>query len=503
MRRLSLLLVVVILFTVVVHVSAQDHYFPEPDLTNPAAPFIFTWHYAVEQGATAEWRKQEGVIIDQANKKLYMAVTRMRDGMSDGEGDIRLDENPCGMIMVGDLSVDWDVTELRPLIIGGPYDEATETCSVDNISEPDNIFVDSKGDLWIYEDTDLHANNFAWKYVQATGELLRFASLPYGSEGTGLRIVNDQVFLNVQHPDAGNPEPFNMATVGYVSNFKATDSFTAVAVPEPESDAAKTLLLAAGEYQVLGRAGDTISGSTVAFGTMTTISGAPFAYEGSNICNDPDGNMFIPSNEAMTAGILYTNWECAPGGVSRIDITQGADGKWIVNSGYHVDFGPVKGVIYNCNASVTPWGTGLTSEEDAPLDADTWMEEYAEGLNAIVEGIANPYDYGYITELIPNADGTTTVKKHYAMGRRENEQSWVAPDQRTVYFGDDGTDKIFYKFIATNPGDLSAGTLYAAHITQTGTNGSNDFAFTLKWIELGTSDDATVQAAVRALDSGA
>jgi len=173
-----------------------------------------------------------------------------------------------------------------------------------------------------------------------------------------------------------------------------------------------------------------------------------------------------------------------------------------VSGGYHVDFGSVNGVIYNCNASVTPWGTGLTSEEDAPLDAATWAEEYAEGMNAIVEGTANPYDYGYNTELIPNEDGTTSIIKHYVMGRRENEQTWVAPDMQTVYFGDDGTDKIFYKFIATTPGDLSAGTLYAARLTQTGSNGTDDFGFTIEWIELGTSDNATVEAAVRALDAG-
>ncbi len=496
-KKLFLLIAAVLLLTLALVVSAQEEtYFPEADLTNPAAPFIFAQQYAAAQGATAEWRKQEGIIIDEANMKFYMAVTRVRNGMSDGEGDMRLDENRCGVILVGDVSADWNVSELHPLIVGGPYDEATETCNPDNISEPDNVFVDANGDLWIYEDTDLHANNLVWKYVVATGELMRFASMPTGSEGTGLRITGDTLFMNIQHPDETNPAPWNLGTIGVVTGFAATDSFESL--PLQEGDAANTLVIAAGEYQVLGQGGNMIPGSDQPFGLLQTNSGAVM----DGVCQNPDGNMFIPNGDSMTEGILYTNWECAPGGVSRIDIAQGADGMWTVSGGYHVDFGSVNGVIYNCNASVTPWGTGLTSEEDAPLDAATWAEEYAEGMNAIVEGTANPYDYGYNTELIPNEDGTTSIIKHYVMGRRENEQTWVAPDMQTVYFGDDGTDKIFYKFIATTPGDLSAGTLYAARLTQTGSNGTDDFGFTIEWIELGTSDNATVEAAVRALDAG-
>jgi len=480
-------------------VSAQETpYFPEPDLTNPAAPFIFTQNYAAAQGATAEWRKMEGVIIDEANQKLYMAVTRTRNGMSDGAGDIQLEENRCGMVLVGDLDTSWNVSRLTPLIIGGPYDEATSLCDSDNISEPDNVLVDANGDLWIYEDTDLHVNNMVWKYVVSTGELLRFATLPVGSEGTGLSITdNNQLFLNVQDPEDTSTAPYAVGTVGVVVGYAPTDSFAPLALAE--GDAQLTLTIAAGEYQILAQSGVAFPGSEVRAGYTPALNGEDM---GVDVCNDPDGNMFLPQNEAQTEAILYTNWECGPGGVSKLVMSQNDDGSWTVDSGEMVDFASVNGVIYNCNASVTPWNTGLTSEEDAPLDAATWVEEYAEGLNAYVGGIANPYDYGYITELIPTETGTEVVK-HYAMGRRENEQSWVAPDSQTVYFGDDGTDKVFYKFIATTPGDLSAGTLYAAKVTQTGTDGVSDFGFDLEWIELGTGNNADIEAAVRALDASA
>jgi hypothetical protein len=69
------------------------------------------------------------------------------------------------------------------------------------------------------------------------------------------------------------------------------------------------------------------------------------------------------------------------------------------------------------------------------------------------------------------------------------------PDSKTAYYGDDGTDRILYKFVATDAGDLSAGTLYASKLTQV-----DGEAFNVEWIELGTSDDVTIYDAIRALD---
>ncbi len=58
----------------------------------------------------------------------------------------------------------------------------------------------------------------------------------------------------------------------------------------------------------------------------------------------------------------------------------------------------------------------------------------------------SPYKYGYITEV-----------KHYSMGRVSSEMSLVMPDQRTVYITDDGDNRGFYKYVADNAGDLTAG----------------------------------------------
>jgi secreted PhoX family phosphatase len=71
----------------------------------------------------------------------------------------------------------------------------------------------------------------------------------------------------------------------------------------------------------------------------------------------------------------------------------------------------------------------------------------------------------------------------------------VMPDSQTVYFGDDGTDRVLYKFTAAKAGDLSEGTLYAAKITQ------DKETLNLKWIELGSAKDDDIAAAIRELDT--
>jgi secreted PhoX family phosphatase len=82
--------------------------------------------------------------------------------------------------------------------------------------------------------------------------------------------------------------------------------------------------------------------------------------------------MFLPTNSTFTEGYLYSNWECVPGGVSKLYIKQGSDGKWTSIEGQNVDFSSVNGTQNNCNASVTPWNTALTSEEYAPDVQEEW-----------------------------------------------------------------------------------------------------------------------------------
>ncbi len=160
-----------------------------------------------------------------------------------------------------------------------------------------------------------------------------------------------------------------------------------------------------------------------------------------------------------------------------------------------IDFIPVNGTGNNCGASVTPWGTALTSEEypaDNEEDWQYWVDEQAAGLTALTGKVANPFDQGYSVELIHSDKGTQVIK-HYAMGRFSQEVGVVMPDNKTVYFGDDGTDRVMFKFVADTAGDLSAGTLYAAKVKQDGTT------LNFEWLELGHGKDADILAGIRAL----
>ncbi|MEP7286121.1 MAG: alkaline phosphatase PhoX [Chloroflexota bacterium] len=495
-KRLLIASLLLLLAVKVSTVRADGPAFPEFPKDNPYAAFINSRGFAIEKGATAEWRKMEGVALDTKNKHVYFAITAIAKGMSDDKGDLKMKENLCGAVMMGQLDDSYNISSLTAVVIGGPYDKTNKdyACSADSIANPDNLFVDPKGNLWIGEDTDYHHNQMLWMWDGK--ELKRFATLPEGAESTGLRVeANGTVFSNIQHPNATNVYPFNRGVVGVVTDFKAGDDFKAV--PVPTGDAMKQMTLAAGNYQVLGRTGEAIPGAlaNATFGQIMNANGTLQGY-----CNNPDGNMFLPTNAAGSEGYLYTNWECTPGAESKLYIKQGSDGKWSTIEGQPVDMLRVGGNWNNCNASVTPWNTGLTSEEYPADVQDEWDGGWvpvADQMSAVLGHAANPYNYGYMVELTPaggESDGIgTIVTKHYAMGRFSHENADIMPDQKTAYFGDDGTDRVLYKFVADKEGDLSAGTLFAAKVTQDGEK------LNLEWIKLGSGNDTDIAKAVEDL----
>jgi hypothetical protein len=80
------------------------------------------------------------------------------------------------------------------------------------------------------------------------------------------------------------------------------------------------------------------------------------------------------------------------------------------------------------------------------------------------------------------------------MGRLSFELGDVMGDGKTVYFGDDGDDVIRAMYVADQPNDLTAGTLYAAKWKQID---DQDYASArLEWIKLGHATDAEVKALI-------
>ena len=188
-----------------------------------AAAFLETRRYAAYVGATTEFEKFEGVAGNEADRKLYAAMTRMRSGMqastSDPVDHIKLPRNDAGAVYElnlrggqrdagGDkIPSDYVPVDMRALVVGEPIatDAVGNTANVDKIASPDNIWYSEKTRvLFIGEDSSLHVNNFLWAYHIDSGKLERILSLPAGAESTGLQVVENEggfayIMSNYQH----------------------------------------------------------------------------------------------------------------------------------------------------------------------------------------------------------------------------------------------------------------------------------------------------------------
>ncbi|MCC7544614.1 MAG: DUF839 domain-containing protein [Aquabacterium sp.] len=187
-------------------------------------------------------------------------------------------------------------------------------------------------------------------------------------------------------------------------------------------------------------------------------------------------------------------------------------GKLTFKKYHNVDTRGVNGLWITCGASLSPWGTHLSSEEYEPDAFAPRAGSHLEGFGLHFYGKhpitkepvkANPYHYGHMPEVTVKPDGTATIKKHYCMGRISHELVQVMPDNRTVLMGDDATNSGLFMFIADKEKDLSAGTLYVAQL-------QNDFntaalagttSIGLKWIKLGHATSAEIEALAGTLDT--
>lgn len=320
-----------------------------------------------------------------------------------------------------------------------------------------------------------------------SSSLVRLATAPVGAEFTGMFLTDNNFFFNTQHPDNQDASIWvaraDMANAGTISHLSL-----------PQTDEEKeTTRISYGEISRLGFEGNN------GLGVIKTAAGDATL----TISNDPDFNAFIPKTPGDdTSGYLFTNWENRPGGMSRMEVSY-ADGTWTSTNETMLDFSSVKGTWVNCFGTLSPWNTPLSSEElyfddtaewhgsDTIADLDTYL-----GANES----PNPYRYGYIVEITDPAV-TATPEKRFAMGRFSHENAVVMPDQKTAYLSDDGTDVIFYKFIADTAGDLSSGTLYAAQVTQdAGVTDSAEAGFDINWIELASGNDTDIEAKIATFD---
>lgn len=361
-----------------------------------------------------------------------------------------------------------------------------------------------------------------------TPGLVRMGTVPLGAEVTGA-FVNESgdLFFNVQHPsdsnatvDSKNSRSYHTGTVGVVTGVNVNQlPKNLISVPVPKTTEEKeTVQLAYGEYQVLGQTGDVYGGGlSQGLGSILATDDNTVTVES----NTPDFNGYVATG--ANEGYLFTNWESIPGGMSRMKLEKSlTTGEWSVDTSdvMMLDFGDW-GTIANCFGSVSPWGTPLTAEEwgnegdnthrwnnperAGPGSSQTQLAQYidptASDANS-ADQFPNTYRYHYIAEIQDPTSANPTIVKHYTNGRFEHENSVVMPDERTVYLSQDNTNGVFYKFVATNPADLSSGTLYAAKLTQdAGSTEPQTTGFDITWIELASGNNAQIETWITEYDA--
>jgi hypothetical protein len=203
-------------------------------------------------------------------------------------------------------------------------------------------------------------------------------------------------------------------------------------------------------------------------------------------------------------GVPYvSHWSKLPAAMGLTEIAQDQRTGGLEAVDYrNIDFSGVQGGWIHCASSLSPWNTHLGSEEyepDAktregiPPAAGTSDGTDIASFSAYYFGDpaqANPYHYGLVPEVTVRRDGSTTVEKHYALGRIARELVDVQPDRRTAYMGDDGNYTGLFLFVADRARDLSEGTLYAARWNQT--SAEDGGAADLSWIRLGHASDREI-----------
>ena len=185
-------------------------------------------------------------------------------------------------------------------------------------------------------------------------------------------------------------------------------------------------------------------------------TGDPYT-KGGTVPSNFDFTGYIPSAGNSKKGIVALNHEKNPGGVSLMDVHYNCTtGFWEVDSVIPVDFGgELVKTASNCSGGITPWGTTITCEEDAPV-GDVNADGYEDiGWNIEIDPITRKVkDYG-----------NGKREKLWAMGRMSHENIVFKQDSLTSYFGEDEPDGAVYKFVANKKTDLSSGTLYALKLT--------------------------------------
>ena len=165
------------------YVEGETSYISQTEIDDWAAngtgddryAFLETLRAAKAKGATTEFRKMEGIVINYGGAAsgtiphMYVAMSEVGKGMVDTEGDIQLDSSAkCGAVYRFGLDNIYNASRMEPVVVGGAYNSEGDAdgnkCDVNGISNPDNLLVMDDGRVLIGEDTSKHVNNALWIY---------------------------------------------------------------------------------------------------------------------------------------------------------------------------------------------------------------------------------------------------------------------------------------------------------------------------------------------------
>jgi len=276
-----------------------------------------------------------------------------------------------------------------------------------------------------------------------------------------------------------------------------------------------------GDMVADGKGGKILAGGYVDINNHPIVDASVAGKERQFFSDSPDGTSLISLPNPTVTGIKgkavfavvqfeYTTrnqkgdstYGTLPSPIAVLTLDQDqTTGKLSLVKYHNVDMSSAHGLWITCGASLSPWGTHLSSEEYEPdaysIATNTMFQAYSTNVFGSATA-ANPYHYGHLPEVTVNPDGTGSVKKHYCLGRISHELIQVMPDNRTAIMGDDYTNGGFFMFVADKEKDLSAGTLYVAKYDAGYSIDPAAAATKMTWINLGHATSAEIEALANA-----
>lgn len=207
--------------------------------------------------------------------------------------------------------------------------------------------------------------------------------------------------------------------------------------------------------------------------------------------SENEGWMFVSHELRSSHPILGDG-----GGATMFQIEKDST-SWSVSSPFHhVDFSGVRGTDRNCGGSVAPNGMIYSCEEHQGKSNSYFYRNGKGHLDTSNVGDLKFHEnIGYIVEIDPKTRKAT--QKIYAMGCYFHEDLEFMEDRKTVYLTDDKEPGVWFKFIADQVDDYSAGQLYAYKQSMDGVTGDwitlpRDTASMINIREIAISMGATI-----------